>query len=187
MIIDNRGAACSVSDIARQAGIGKGSIYYYFKSREEILDALVTRTYGTMIDSCAAVIAGSSLPAVKKMALLFQSYYASIVNNSVDRYLHERQNAAIHQKSLAMILTALAPVEAEIIEQGNQEKVFDCSFPEEFSVIILAEFCFVFDAGIFDWTTQQMLKKLQALIEFLERSLPAPAGSFNFLLTFFES
>ena len=30
--------AISVSDIAREAGIGKGSIYYYFKSKEEIMN-----------------------------------------------------------------------------------------------------------------------------------------------------
>ena len=31
----------SVSEIAQKAGIGKGSIYYYFSSKDAILDALV--------------------------------------------------------------------------------------------------------------------------------------------------
>ena len=35
----------SVSDIAKKAGIGKGSIYYYFPSKEAILDALIERNY----------------------------------------------------------------------------------------------------------------------------------------------
>ena len=35
----------SVSDIAQTAGIGKGSIYYYFPSKDAILDALVERNY----------------------------------------------------------------------------------------------------------------------------------------------
>lgn len=43
LIVEDKGMACTVSDIAKQAGIGKGSIYYYFKSKEEILDALVDR------------------------------------------------------------------------------------------------------------------------------------------------
>ena len=33
----------SVSEIAQAAGIGKGSIYYYFPSKDSILDALVER------------------------------------------------------------------------------------------------------------------------------------------------
>ena len=35
------GASCSRSDIARKVGIGKGSIHYYFKSKDEIFDTLV--------------------------------------------------------------------------------------------------------------------------------------------------
>ena len=37
----------SVSDIAKRAGIGKGSIYYYFESKDAILDALVEKNYKT--------------------------------------------------------------------------------------------------------------------------------------------
>ena len=32
----NSAQSISVSDVAKEAGIGKGSIYYYFKSKEEI-------------------------------------------------------------------------------------------------------------------------------------------------------
>ena len=35
----------SVSEIAETAGIGKGSIYYYFPSKDAILQALVERSY----------------------------------------------------------------------------------------------------------------------------------------------
>ena len=35
----------SVSEIAQTAGIGKGSIYYYFPSKDAILQALVERNY----------------------------------------------------------------------------------------------------------------------------------------------
>ena len=35
----------SVSEIAQTAEIGKGSIYYYFSSKDAILEALVERNY----------------------------------------------------------------------------------------------------------------------------------------------
>ena len=35
----------SVSEIAQRAGIGKGSIYYYFPSKDAVLDALIERSY----------------------------------------------------------------------------------------------------------------------------------------------
>ena len=40
----------SVSDVAKEAGIGKGSIYYYFKSKEEILEAVIERSYSAAIE-----------------------------------------------------------------------------------------------------------------------------------------
>lgn len=35
----------SVSEIAQTAGIGKGSIYYYFPSKDAIFEALIERNY----------------------------------------------------------------------------------------------------------------------------------------------
>ena len=41
--------AISVSDIAQKAGIGKGSIYYYFSSKNDILDAVIERSYSCLL------------------------------------------------------------------------------------------------------------------------------------------
>jgi len=184
LIVEDKGAACTVSDIAIQAGIGKGSIYYYFESKDEILDALVERNYGIVIDKCKDIIDNSSLPAIDKIRLLFSSYYSSSVENSVDRYLHEPQNAYIHQKSLSVILLKISPILTMIIEQGIQEKVFNCTYPSEFSELVLSEFCFIFDPGIFQWSSAQIMCKLLATAEFMERGLLAPKDSFSFLTDF---
>lgn len=182
LIISQKGNTCSVSDIAKQAGIGKGSIYYYFASKEEIFDALVERIYADVIRKCKETVEKSELPATQKIALLLQTYYSSSVEIAVDRYLHEPQNAYVHQKSLAMILKSLTPIVTKIIEQGIQEKIYSCSYPREFSELILSELCFVFDPGIFTWAPEEMKQKLHGLAEFMEKGLSAPQGCFDFLL-----
>ena len=45
LMIDESIQNISVSDIAAKAGIGKGSIYYYFQSKEAIFEALIRRNY----------------------------------------------------------------------------------------------------------------------------------------------
>lgn len=181
LLENDKGAACSVSDIAKAANIGKGSIYYYFKSKEEIFDALVEREYNQIVEKCKELINQSQANAIQKFALLFQSYRSSVVSSSMDAYLHQQQNAAIHQKSLAKILSSLSPIVSGIIQQGVEEKLFHCDKPQETAEIILSVYCFLFDPGIFTWTPEQLKSKAYALAAFLENGLALEKGSFQFL------
>ncbi|AZV56937.1 TetR/AcrR family transcriptional regulator [Clostridium sp. AWRP] len=181
LLVEGKGAACSVSDIAKKAGIGKGSIYYYFKSKEEIFDALVERIYNEIIDKCKILIDNAQVNAIEKLSLFIQNYRSSRRLSSIDTYLHQQHNAAIHQKSLAKILSSLSPIIADIIKQGVDEKLFQCDKPEETAEIILSTYCFLFDPGIFSWTHEQVYNKTKALADLLERGLMAPKGSMKFL------
>lgn len=181
LLAEEKGATCSVSDIAKKAGIGKGSIYYYFRSKEEIFDALVERIYNEIIDKCKVVIDTSKVNAIEKLSLLIQSYRSSMILSSIDSCLHQQHNAAIHQKSLAKILSSLSPIITDIIKQGIDERLFQCDRPEETAEIILSTYCFLFDPGIFSWTQEQVSNKTKALADLLERGLMAPKGSMQFL------
>ena len=48
--------AISVSDIAQKAGSGKGSIYYYFSSKNDIIDAVIERNYSRVLDEGLSLI-----------------------------------------------------------------------------------------------------------------------------------
>lgn len=180
LLTENKGATCSVSDIAKKAGIGKGSIYYYFKSKEEIFDALVEHIYNDKIEKCKVEIDNAKVNAIEKLSLLFKTYKSSMVASSIDEYLHLQQNAAIHQKSLAKILYSLSPIVTDIIKQGVNEKLFQCHSPEETAEVFLSIYCFLFDPGIFSWSKDHVLNQSKALADLLERGLMAPKGSLQF-------
>jgi AcrR family transcriptional regulator len=178
---EGKGGTASVSDIAKKAGIAKGGLYYYFRSKEEVLDALVERQYEGSIQSCNALIEQSGGNALDKLALLLKSYRSSYVDGSMDECLHLPQNAAIHQKSLAKILSSLSQVISQIIEQGRDEGIFVCEYPQEYSEIIMSVFTFLLDPGIFDWKPEQTVMKMRALADLLSKGLGASADSFSFL------
>lgn len=171
----------SVSDIAKRAGIAKGGLYYYFHSKEEVLDALVNREYETIIKGCETALAQSSGTAPEKLALLLHTYTTAYVDPSLNEYLHMPQNAALHQKSLATILLALSPMLSEILVQGTREGSFICHYPLEYSEILLSVFTFLMDSGIFSWTMEQRFMKMKALALMLEKGLCAAPGCFDFL------
>lgn len=178
---EGKAGTASVSDIAKKAGIAKGGLYYYFRSKEEVLDALVTREYEDIIKSCNVLIEQSKGNAIAKLALLLKIYRSSYVDMSLDEYLHMPQNAAIHQKSLAQILSSLSQIISYIIEQGIRDGDLTCEYPQEYSEIIMSVFTFLLDPGIFPWTDEQYIMKLKALADMMEKGFCTPKGSFSFL------
>ena len=52
----------SVSEIAQTAGIAKGSIYYYFPSKDAIVEALVERSYSTSIETAKLLAKQTNIP-----------------------------------------------------------------------------------------------------------------------------
>lgn len=181
LVKEGNGGTASVSDIAKKAGIAKGGMYYYFRSKEEVLDALVERQYEGIIQSCNSLLEHSGGNAIAKLALLLKSYRSSYVDVSLDAYLHMPQNAAIHQKSLAKILASLSQVISGIIGQGVEEGIFTCEYSQEYSEVIMSVFTFLLDPGIFSWNVEQTIMKMRALADLLEKSLSAKKGSFSFL------
>ena len=63
----------SVSEIAQAAGIGKGSIYYYFPSKDSIVDALVERSYEKPLETAKKLARQTSISPFTRMALIFQA------------------------------------------------------------------------------------------------------------------
>ena len=49
LLENNNIQSISVSEIASTAGIAKGSIYYYFPSKDAIIEAFVERSYSSSI------------------------------------------------------------------------------------------------------------------------------------------
>lgn len=178
---EGKAGAASVSDIAKRAGIAKGGLYYYFRSKEEVMDALVEREYAHIIQNCENIFNNNSLNATNKFVLLLHNFNNAYIDPSLNEYLHQPQNAGIHQKALAKLILSLSKLVSAIIEQGIQEGIYQCEYPEEYAQIILSVFTFLLDQSIFDWTPAQRIQKLEALASLIENGLSTEKGSFSFL------
>lgn len=181
LLKEGKAGTASVSDIAKKAGIAKGGLYYYFSSKEEVIDELVDRQYSRIIADCRELVERSNDKAPAKLGLLLSSYHSGVVDKNLDVYLHSQENAYIHQKSLAKILMELSPIVTSIIEQGIEEGDFKCEHPKEYAEIALSVFTFLLDPGIFEWSGDEVIKKMKALADILEKGLDAKRGVFSFL------
>ena len=173
---------CSVEMIIREIGVAKGTFYYYFKSKEEILGAIVERTIGEIEEMAQAVADVPDQDALAKMEQLLSGIRVSDGDGrEVTELLHLPENRELHEATNVATVLRLSPVFAQIVEQGNREGVFAVPCPLETIQVILTGAHFLLDGGLFDFTDAEKDARRAATQEILERSLGAAPGSFAFM------
>lgn len=174
----------SVSDIAKEAGIGKGSIYYYFKSKEEILEAVIERSYSEAIEKSKKLLSEERLDALTKMEIIFRTCRDSsleLTRQETDNYLELQQSALIHQQYIRMMLKHLRPILSDVIRQGNLEGSMNCRSPEEISEIVLIILTIKMDNHLTGDNQEQIQKTLDVFTFMLETSFQIERGRLDYL------
>lgn len=77
---------CSVSDIARQAGMSQGNIYWYFASKEEILKTILLEGFATL-GSAMAEAAADTDTGVEKLDTFLRGFDALMRDKSGEEFL----------------------------------------------------------------------------------------------------
>ncbi|MGC8140544.1 TetR/AcrR family transcriptional regulator, partial [Salmonella enterica] len=57
----------TMDDVAGAVGISKPSLYKHFKSKEEILDAVIDRITGTLMREAEAIAANQQIPLLDRL------------------------------------------------------------------------------------------------------------------------
>ena len=174
----------SVSEIAKEAGIGKGSIYYYFKSKEEIVDAVIERSYSDAIQKAKELVQDPALDAQTKMEIIFQTCRDSSVELSrqeAGSYMERQQSALLHQQYIYIMIRNLRPILADIIRQGNQEGTITCSSPEEVAEIVLIILTIKFDTYLSNADAAQIQSTLDVFTYMLETSFHIEKGGLDYI------
>ncbi len=179
--------AITVSEIAQTAGIGKGSIYYYFPSKESILEALIARTYERPMEIATTLADQKEISPFTRMAMIFQacrnaSLEFSKRKDSSSAGIYE--GAYIHQMFLNHVINGLKPTLAEIIRQGIQLGEITFDDPASLAEIVLIVLTVKLDNTIAHSDQQDVEAVIRALVSLLEKGTENPVGSLNFLMAF---
>ncbi len=175
----------SVSEIAQTAGIGKGSIYYYFPSKEAILEALIARSYEKPLETARSLANQTSIPPFTRMAMIFQA-----CRNSSSEFLSQKTTTSVtsaqeksflHQKYLSHLISQMKPALTEIIRQGIERGEIHFEKPAVLAEIVLIILAVKFDNTLVPSTKEEIEETLHGLITLLEKGTDNPAGSLNFL------
>lgn len=176
----------SVSEIAQKAGIGKGSIYYYFPSKDAILDALVVRNYEKPLETAKNLAQQTDISPFTRMAMLFSACRSSSSEflkqgEGADTSENFREKAYIHQKYLNHLVTELKPVLTEIIRQGIEKDEIHFQHPAALAEIALIILSVKLDNTLIPTSPQETEETIRGLIALLEKGTDNPPGSLDFL------
>lgn len=170
----------STGDILDRVGIARGTLYYHFRSKEEILDALIGRISQTLIARAGKAAENKSVPVVERIVRTIASLNLetgeSSIGHEVLEQVHKPQNALMHQKMQQSLLDGVVPVVSSLVEEGNTEGIFHADYPRETTEMLVLYSSIAFDSR-FGLTPEQMTCRIQAFIHNTEKLLGVESGS----------
>lgn len=168
--------ATSIEDILNAVGIARGTLYYHFSSKEEILQALIARITGQMTER-AKVIAEQERPAVEKFIAALAAARAGEMELELVEELHVGGNAEFHVLSIVETVRRFTPILVDIVEQGIAEGVFHTEHSQEVIEILLTSAGMLLDGGIFVGEEDQIPRRMLGIVRSAEVLLGCAPGA----------
>ncbi len=137
----------TICDIAKKMGVAQGMFYYYFKSKEEILEALLNRHTSAIISEIKAMLCSNITPPQKiDLMVSILLHNARYNDGLLLDTLNDTQNLHIKDKLCRQFKHLLTPCLLKIIEEGVCTQNFHVLHPETTSDFILAIIELLIDA-----------------------------------------
>jgi len=167
----------TINDILGAIGIAKGTFYYYYKSKEEVMDAIIMRKVASQVAEVEKIAGDEYLSVTEKVF----SFLMMLRDANQASEASRPDNAEMQQKSLVALVRNLSPVMARVVEQGKREGMLTTEYPLEAVELLLVAVKMIFDESLFTWTSEERTARARAFATTMEASLGSPKGSFNFV------
>lgn len=177
----------TISAIIESAGIARGTVYYHFKSKEDVLNALVERHGQRLLDAARRIASDKSIPVFDRLILTMMAMNGDKdgMPGPLTEQMHKPQNALMHQRTHQMMIEEIPPILMEIIEDGIAQGVVDTPYPYESLEMVIAHVNAVFDDYSDKLTGEELFGRIRAFIFNLERIFGTPPGSFDRVIELF--
>lgn len=178
----------TVTDILNVLDIAKGTFYYYFKSKEEVMQSVVNRYIHQGITAAKQIIEDVELSAHEKMYVILRAQNGDVGNkNVVIEHLNAPSNVEMHQRTLVEMVLQLSPILATVVKEGIEEGIYDTPAPQDVVQYLLVSSQFLLDEGIFQWSKEEIVQKAHSFAYIAEKALGAKQGSFSFIPEMYEA
>ena len=173
--------ATTVEDVLAAVGIAKGTLYYHFAGKDEVLRGLILRTVNRMADQAKAIAEGDG-PAVEKFFAVLAATRVDGQDAELVGEFHAPGNAEFHLLSITAMIEHLTPVLADVVAQGVNEGIFTTDRPHDAVELLLSASGILLDHEIMEPSPDELARRRESLIWASETLLGARPGSLSALV-----
>ena len=119
-----------VQDIVNEIGVAKGLFYYYFKSKDEVMEELADRYADAIIDDVNKLI-DKNISTFDKINRIFQIFIDSAEKKfGIFMGILNVKNGITHERIFFNVGKKMVPLVTELILSGNDNGECNCSDPK---------------------------------------------------------
>lgn len=164
----------SVDEIIEEAGIAKGTYYYYFESKEQMLEDVI----GMMIEAeaeRAKQVLASGLEVPQKIVGIIASLRPAQEEHPIEDALNRPENVLMHRKIRQKLMETIVPLLSQAVAEGTERGIFQCDrIPERVRMLLIVS-AELFQEGGFT------SNDVDVYIDMMEKLLGAAPGTMGFV------
>lgn len=186
LFVKNGYELTSINDILKIVGIAKGTFYYYFTSKIEVLEAIILDIVEEGASRAEVILKDKTIPLVNRIMLAIMAQAPEFEgSDEIKEELHKVENAKLEHLYLREMLKRMTPILEEPVKEGIDKGIFNMEYPTECLESILLLGHMMFDCDIFAWEMEEYPKKIKAFLYNAEKLLGTKEGELNELLSMF--
>jgi len=174
----------AVSDIVKQVQVAQGTFYYHFKSKADILNAVVDRFISIIESEIKSILGNIDIDIVDRVnSAINKLVEITGKNQEIIDYLHQDSNALLHDRIISITMDRLVPHLAKTVEEGVLAGRFFVAYSFETVEMIMAALFWQFhQPGLYE-DKERCLRIQTSLEQIIDRSLGVEPGSFKLNMT----
>ncbi|MDQ0170032.1 TetR/AcrR family transcriptional regulator [Paenibacillus tundrae] len=155
----------SIQDIIDHLGMSKGAVYHHFKSKEEILDAVMERQFAFAAQMLDQLVENTDANTAKdKLVYILEHIVSNQQVHSLDRVLLTQiKNPLFIVKGIQQTVQMDAPIIAAIMREGVTDGSINTENPDACAEIFLMLINIWINPALFSRTPDDTKKRLHFL------------------------
>lgn len=113
----------SVDEIIAKAGIAKGTYYYHFESKEQMLEEVINMMIDEGVERAKQVV-NSNLKLEEKLVYTILALRVTPEEQSMQDAIHTKENIILHKKINDKIIDVAVPLLSSIVRDAQKEGLF---------------------------------------------------------------